>query len=179
MDVSLLFNVVGIVLLGIHLKLPSPGHTSEHSRDSFRGGYSDALDDSDGFQLSKDISSEKRKSRKYRSTKDQDIDQEEHKYRSRTSDDRKSKKAKDRSTGERRRSRERDIRRSNEQQRKPLPPLSSRQRHSDQYNDDRYSNPRDDRHSIQRSDEHKRRLEVRRHPERERLVGNYLGTNIY
>ena len=157
-----------MLLLGYHLKLPSPGRTSERSKDSFRGGYSDTVDDSDGFQLSKDISSDRRKSRKYRSTKDQDIDQEEHKYRSRASDDRRSKKEKDRSTGERRRSRERDNRRSNEQQRKPLPPSSGRQRHSDQYSDDRYSNPRDDRHGIQRGDEHKRRPDVRHHPDRER-----------
>lgn len=138
--------------------MPSPGHTSEHSRDSFRGNYSDALDDSDGFQLSKQTSSDKRAGRKYRSGKDRDLDREDTKPqsdRSRRPDDRKSGREKTLRGDEGRRSREsdRNSRRSNDQQQHSLPPSSSNRQHR----------------SDQRGDDQKRRtLDVRRHKERER-----------
>lgn len=143
--------------IGYRLKVPSPGRTSEHSRDSFRENYSDVLEDSDGFQLSKQTSSGKRAGRKYRSAKDRDLDREDNRPqsdRSRRSDDRKSSREKPQRSDEGRKSRDgdRDSRRSNEQQHKLPPSSSNRQRHSDQ-----------------RSDEQKRRtLDVRRHKERER-----------
>ena len=136
---------------GYHLKLLSPGNTSEHSRDSFRENYSDVLDDSEGFQLSKQTGSGKRAGRKYRSAKDRDLDREDAKPqsdRSRRSDDRKGHREKTIRTDEGRRARDRDNRRGEQQLKLP----SNRQRHSDQ-----------------RGDNQKRRtLDVRRH-ERERF----------
>lgn len=139
--------------------MPSPGHTSEHSRDSFRGNYSDVLEDSDGFQLSKQTGSDKRAGRKYRSAKDRDLDREDNKSqsdRSKRSDDRKNNREKSQRAEEGRKSREsgRDTRRGNDQQNKaPSSLLSNRQRHNDQ----------------QRGNDQKRRmLDVQRHKERER-----------
>ena len=134
--------------------MPSPGHTSEHSRDSFRG---DVLDDSDGFQLSKQTTSDKRAGRKYRSAKDRDLDREDNKSqsdRSRRPDDRKSGREKALRADEGRRSRDsdRDSRRGNDQQHNLPPSSSNRQRHSDQRGDD----------------QKRRTLDVRRHKERER-----------
>lgn len=151
-----LFYCCGI---GYHLKLPSPGNNSEHSRDSFRGTYSDVMDDSsEGFQLSKQTSSDKRAGRKYRSAKDRDLDREDNRPQSdhsRRSDDRKSNREKNLRVDEGRRSRDigRDSRRGNDQQHKLAPSSSNRQRHSDQRGDD----------------QKRRTLEVRRHKERERL----------
>ena len=85
-DISAAISYV-IYDIGYHLKVPSPGHTSEHSRDSFRG---DVLDDSDGFQLSKQTTSDKRAGQKYRSAKDRDLDNKSQSDRSRRPDDRKS-----------------------------------------------------------------------------------------
>ena len=137
--------------------MPSPGHTSEHSRDSFRGNYSDVLDDTDGFQLSKQTSSDKRAGRKYRSAKDRDLDREDNKPqsdRSRRPDDRKSGREKTIRGDEGRRSRDsdRDSRRGNDQQHSLPTSSSNRQRHSDQRGDD----------------QKRRTLDVRRRKERER-----------